>query len=130
MNTKEKMLMVQLILEDIRGNWAYDAEERALKAMSLCEEIANETGNKDFLLLADFCDVYISTSKKLDDWDGRFFRNPFPRGYEDIIKMHKLKPTYKDKSKDFKTVAIEYLTYPSYRFDDWVDETNDEDDDN
>lgn len=129
MNTKEKMLMLQLILEDIRGNWAYDAEERALKASSLCEEIANETGNKDFLLLADFCDVYISTSKKLDDWDGRFFRNPFPRGYEDIGKMHKLKPTYKDKSKDFQTTATEYLTNPYYRFDDW-DNMPDYEDDN
>ena len=48
MNVKEKILLVQLLLEDIRGNWGFafyggkDALHRALKAKSLCEEIAIE----------------------------------------------------------------------------------------
>ena len=119
MNTKEKILLVQLLLEDIRGNWAYDAEERATKAKSLCEEIAKETNNEDFTLLADYCDTYINSSKRWGDWDGRFFRQPFPMGYEKMDKMHNLKPTFNNKSKDFKSIANEYITHPEVRFSDW-----------
>lgn len=119
MNTKEKMLLVQLLLEDIRGDWADSAEERALKAKSLCEEIAKEINNEDFMLLADYCDTYINSSKRWNDWDGRFFRQPFPMGYEKMDKMHNLKPTFNNKSKDFKSMANEYLTHPEVRFTDW-----------
>ena len=119
MNTKEKILLIQLLLEDIRGNWGDNPEKRALKAKSLCEEAANETKNDEFALLADFCDTYIKTSKNWGDWDGRFFRQPFPMGYEKMDKLHNLKPTYNNKSNDFKSVAKEYITYPEFRFTDW-----------
>lgn len=124
MNTKEKILLVQLLLEDIRGNWGdgwvgKNAEERAIKANSLCKEIANESNNDEFLILADFCDTYINTSKKWGDWDGRFFRQPFPMGYEHMDKLHYMKPTIKNKSEEFQTTAKEYLTYPEFRFTDW-----------
>jgi hypothetical protein len=121
MNTKEKMLLVQLILEDIRGNWAYNAEERAEKALELCKEIANATNNEDYSILADYCATYINSSRRWDDWDGRFFRQPFPMGYENMNSQHNLKNTFKDKSKEFKSIAKEYLTYPEYRFNDWED---------
>lgn len=129
MNVKEKILLVQLLLEDIRCDWGYgyigrNAEDRALKAKSLCEEIANESGNDEFTILADFCDTYINTSKKWGDWDGRFFRQPFPMGYEKMDKMHGLKPTIKNKSKDFQTIAEEYMTEPDSRFNDWNDWLN------
>lgn len=120
MNTKEKILLIQLLLEDIRGNWDYNAEERALKARSLCEEVASETNNIDFTLLADYCDTYINSSKRWDDWDGRFFRQPFPMGYEKMDKLHGLKPTFNNKSDEFKTVVKEYMTNPELRFGDWV----------
>ena len=120
MNTKEKILLIQLLLEDIRGNWDYNAEERALKAKSLCEEVANETNNIDFTLLADYCDTYINSSKRWDDWDGRFFRQPFPMGYEKMDKLHNLKPTFNNKSDEFKTVVKEYMTNPELRFGDWI----------
>lgn len=120
MNTKEKILLIQLLLEDIRGNWDDNPEERALKAKSLCEEIANETNDIDFTLLADYCDTYINSSKRWDDWDGRFFRQPFPMGYEKMDKLHNLKPTFNNKSDEFKTVAKEYMTNPELRFGDWV----------
>ncbi len=120
MNTKEKILLIQLLLEDIRGNWDYNAEERALKARSLCEEVASETNNMDFTLLADYCDTYINSSKRWDDWDGRFFRQPFPMGYEKMDKLHGLKPTFNNKSDEFKTVVKEYMTNPELRFGDWV----------
>ena len=127
MNTKEKILIVQLILTDIRCNWGCNwgeksAEERALKAKSLCEEIANETHNDEFTLLADFCDTYINSSKKWGDWDGRFFRSAFPMGYEKMDRFHNLKRTYKNRSKDFRSMADEYITAPELIFDDW--ETN------
>lgn len=124
MNTREKILLVQLLLEDIRGNWGHgwigrDAEDRALKARSLCEEIAKETDNDEYMILADYCNVYIDSSKKWGDWDGRFFRQPFPMGYERMDKFHNLKHTYKNKSKDFQSVAKEYITSPEFIFSDW-----------
>ena len=124
MNTREKILMVQLLLTDIRCNWGCgwiekSAEDRALKAKALCEEIANEINNDEFNLLADFCDTYINSSKNWGDWDGRFFRNAFPMGYEKMDKLHNLKPTFNNKSKDFKSMAKEYITSPELIFDDW-----------
>lgn len=126
MNTKEKILLVQLLLEDIRCDWGHggvgrNAEDRALKAKSLCKEIAKETNNNEYLILADYCDIYISSSKKWGDWDGRFFRQPFPMGYENMDNLHKLEATFKDKSKDFQSIATEYLTDPYTSFADWED---------
>lgn len=126
MNTKEKILLVQLLLEDIRGNWGHgvygrNAEDRALKAGSLCKEIAKETNNDEYLILSDFCETYIKSSKDWGDWDGRFFRQPFPMGYENMEKLHNLKPTIKNKSNDFQSVAKEYMTNPEFRFTDWND---------
>lgn len=124
MNVKEKILLVQLLLEDIRGNWGYawdgaDAEHRALKAKSLCQEIASELNDNTYMTLADECDEYIKGSYEYGDWDGRFFRAPFPRGYENMHDLHGLSETYKDKSEEFQIVSKEYLTYPENRFDDW-----------
>ena len=126
MDVKEKILLVQLLLEDIRGNWGWccygrNAIDRADKARSLCEEIASELNDDDYLILRNNCNAYIESYY---DWDGdgRFFRNTFPRGYENMDKLHSLKDTYIDKSNEFKSVAIEYLTYPEYRFDDWKEE--------
>lgn len=130
MNTKEKILLVQLLLEDIRGNWGHgwigrNAEDRALKAKSLCKEIASETDNNEYLILADNCDIYISSSKSWGDWDGRFFRQVFPMGYENMNKLHDLNRTFIDKSKDFQSIAEEYLTYPDNAFDDWEERFDD-----
>ena len=125
MDVKEKILLVQLLLEDIRGNWGYvwsygrNAEQRALKAKSLCQEIAAELNDNNYMTLAAECDEYIRESIEWGDWDGRFFRAPFPRGYENMDELHGLKSTYKDKSEEFKFVAEDYLTYPENRFDDW-----------
>lgn len=124
MNTNEKILLVQLLLEDIRDESGYSkcgrsAEDRASKANSLCKEIANESNNDEYLILADFCDTYIKTSKKWGDWDGRFFRQPFPMGYEKMEKLHHMKPTIKNRSDEFKFISKEYLTNPEFRFTDW-----------
>lgn len=124
MDVKEKILLVQLLLEDIRGNWGFafygkDALYRALKAKSLCEEIASELNDNNYMVLANSCDSYIQSSYKCGDWDGRYFRDYFPLGYINMDSLHKLSHTYADKSDEFKTVSIEYLTYPENRFDDW-----------
>ena len=124
MNVKEKILLVQLLLEDIRGNWGHgchgmDAEHRALKAKSLCQEISAELNDNNYMTLADECNEYIRGSYEWGDCDGRFFRAPFPRGYENMSDLHGLTKTYKDKSEDFRFLAKDYLTYPENRFDDW-----------
>ena len=77
MDTKEKILLVQLLLEDIGYDCEHNADGRALKAKSLCEELAIESRNDDFTLLADFCDTYVRSSKRwtvdfldsLSQWD-------------------------------------------------------------
>ena len=120
MNTKEKILLIQLLLEDIRNNWNNNAERRVLKAKSLCEEVTSETNNIDFAILADYCDTYINSSKRWNDWNGRFFRQTFPMGYEHMDKLHCLKSTFNNKSNDFKTMAKEYLVNPELIFGDWT----------
>ena len=125
MNTKEKILLVQLLLEDIRNDDNYNAEKRASKAKSLCEEIASETTkNVDYMILADFCDTYIKTGKKFGDWDGRFFRNTFPMGCERMNKLHGLNLMIKNKSNDFQNVVKEYLLIPEDAFIDWFEWNN------
>lgn len=124
MNVKEKILLVQLLLEDIRCNFGYwwigrDALDRAIKARDLCEEIASELNDDNYLTLADSCNGYIRYY--YEDGDGRWFREEFPRGYENMDKLHGLKYTYMDKSDNFKSISEEYLTYPEHRFEDWQD---------
>ena len=125
MDVKEKILLVRLLLEDIRGNWGWvgsfgqNAENRALKAKTLCQEIASELNDNNYMTLANTCDEYIDGSYRYGDWDGRFFREAFPNGYENMSELHGLTETYKDKSEEFQLVAKDYLTYPEHRFDDW-----------
>ena len=127
MDVKEKILLVQPILEDIRSNCGYgfygkNAEFRALKAKSLCEEIATELNDCNYSDIAIVCDNYIEQSYRCGDWDGRYFRDYFPEGYLGMDDLHELDRTFEDKSAEFKSVAIDYLTYPEYAFDDWKEE--------
>lgn len=123
MDTKEKILLVQLLLEDIGYDCEHNADGRALKAKSLCEELAIESRNDDFTLLADFCDTYVRSSKRWGDWDGRFFRQSFPMGYNNMDKLHGLKHTYKNRSDDFKSIVNEFMTSLEYIFAD-LESTN------
>lgn len=125
MNVKEKILLVQLLLEDIRGNWGWENAggfcDRAEAARDLCEEIAKELKDDNFYILSGTCSEYISYSEDEGNYDGRFFRDVFPQGYEHMDVLHGLTTTFIDKSEDFKLVAKQYLTYPEHRFDDWED---------
>lgn len=127
MNVKEKILLIQLLLEDIRGNWGWENTggvcSRAIKAEELCEELAYELKDNRYFTLANSCSGYIA--HYYDDGDGRWFREQFPHGYENMDNLHGLNPTYMDKSDEFKEVAEEYLTHPEYRFDDWKERFND-----
>lgn len=126
MNVNEKILLVQLLLEDIRCNWGWENTSgvcsRAIKAEELCEELAYELNDDRYFTLANCCNDYIATY--YDDGDGRYFRDVFPYGYENMGSLHGLAPTFLDKSKEFKLIAEEYLTYPDIRFDDWDDRFN------
>lgn len=121
MNVKEKILLIQLLLEDIRCNWGWERDRgicsRAVKARDLCNELASGLEYKSFAILADCCDRYIRDY--FEDGDGRYFRDVFPYGYENMYILHCLESTYMDKSDEFKCVAEQYLTYPENRFDDW-----------
>lgn len=127
MNVKEKILLVQLLLEDIRGNWGWENHNgicsRAEKAKDLCVELADSLEDDRYSILASCCDEYIANY--FDDGDGRYFRDVFPYGYENMSVLHGLESTYMDKSDEFKAMAEEYLTYPENRFDDWEDRYDD-----
>ena len=110
MTYEEKILMVELLLKDIRGNWAYGVEERVDYAKKICNELGG-----DFLILAKECEKFESS----EEGDGRYFRASFPYGYENMGNLHNLQYTINDKSEDFRVNALLYLTYPEYAFDDF-----------
>ena len=111
MDKNEKILLLQLILEDIRGNWGFNLEERYEMALDLAKELKLQN-------FIDSISNYIEHCKKGWD-DGRYFRKSFEiGGYEGMEILHGLKKTIIDKSEEFKCY-ISILTYPECRFDDW-----------
>ena len=124
MNVREKILLVELLLRDIRSNWGWENTRgefcsRAVKARDLCDYIAEELGDDDYHILGTQCDSYIASY--FCDGDGRYFREKFPYGYENMEYLHGLENTFLDKSKEFRALAEQYLTYPEFRFSDWGD---------
>ena len=121
MNVKEKILLVQLLLEDVRLNWCWEKDgeicSRTIKARDLCEELVSDLGDDKFSILVDCCNEYISTY--FENMDGRYFRDVFPYGYQDMEILHNLTRTFSDKSDEFKMIIKEYITYPQYIFIDW-----------
>lgn len=115
MSKEEKILALELILKDIRGNWGWGLEERVDMALNLSIRLSKD--NKEYLKMVESINDFKEDMKT--KWcDGRHFRTNFPRGYEGMSKIHGLKNTYKDKSKGFKT-KMKCLTYPEYIFSDW-----------
>lgn len=109
MTREEKILLIQLILRDVRLNWT-EPKARVVKAKELCLEI----GGDDFKRLAKVCDEYMK-----DYGDGRFFRDTFPEGYEEMDTIHGLASTFLDKSEEFKQAAERILSCPEHAFTDW-----------
>lgn len=114
MNREEKILLLQLILEDIRGNWGWELWERVSKAKELAEELELE---KHIEHINEFRDIYNYCGTR----DGRHFRTDCENGgYIGMDRLYNLNKTIKDKSDKFK-LEVSILTYPEYRFDDWED---------
>ena len=111
MDKNEKILLLQLILEDIRGNWGFNLEERYEMALDLAKELELQN-------FIDSINGYIEHCK--EGWDdGRYFRKSFESGgYEGMKILHGLEKTIIDKSEEFKR-SISILTYPEFRFNDW-----------
>lgn len=113
MSYDEKILLLKLILEDIRGNWGWENGNRKDKAYDLSKELYIESNEEEWNILCECIEEYEHGD------DGRYFRCNFPRGYVGMKQLYNITDTYNDKSKDFKNDAKYYLTYPEYCFDDW-----------
>ena len=110
---EEKILLLQLILEDIRGNWGWDLDDRVAEALELAVDLDLASHIESIEEFKDLCDK--------GDVDGRYFRCHYTDGgYEKMEELHGLEPTYKDKSDWFKA-QVTILTYPECRFKDWED---------
>lgn len=111
MSTEEKLLLLELILKDIRGNWGFELEERVDRAIELAKELKL---NKFIISIKEYKE---SCKNGIDD--GRYFRmGQEYGGYEGMEELHNLSHTIIDKSDEFKS-EIYILTYPDMRFDDW-----------
>ena len=119
MTKEETILMIQLLLEDIRGNWGWEGPCRDIEASRLSESLIGEVDGMEELMLSILDYHNIDSGLK----DGRYFRDAYPYGYENMDQLHNLTKTFDDKSDEFKEIAIDFLTYPEYTFEDW-DETD------
>lgn len=123
MSINEKLLAIELILRDIRSTWRIEDKliERTSKAYKLSNEIINDKECTDYLKY----DMYIMINcinEFIDDieigCDGRYFREEFPYGYEEMGKIHGLDYIYNDKSEEFKNIIDSLLIYPKYNLKD------------
>lgn len=72
MDRNEKQSLMILVMEDLRGSWAYDTVGRALEVESLAEELG-------YPQVAQHARQYIENCGWGDD-DGRHFRTGFEVG--------------------------------------------------
>lgn len=111
MNKEEKILMIRLLLEDIRGNWGWENNDRAGKAYELSKELYEETKDENWKEMCSAISLY-------DGDDGRYFRDDFPYGYIGMRSLYNITNNLKDKSDEFKKIFEDYITYPENRLDD------------
>ena len=115
MNRDEKILMLQILLEDMRGSFplAGWGDRRMTQAHALATELGLEAHAARIVQLAED-----------DDYrDGRHFRVGHEYGgYEGMGALHPLKSTFHDKSVEFRRFATGLLEFPEYRFEDWDQE--------
>lgn len=109
MSKEEKILLIYILLKDVRCNFDDLTYGRVETAVNLCKELGG-----DFLTLADQCKDFME-----DEFpDGRYFRDVFPYGYENMEALHGLTQTYQDKSEEFRKVVDEMVTFPDILFED------------
>lgn len=128
MDTNEKILLIECLLRDIRGNWSELVLRRLKLVQKLCnmitkDESVDESLRKSFSILSKSCAdgaSYYRDADYFDYFDGRMFRDEFPYGYEEIDQIHKIPKPYKlaDRSDEFKKLVNEFITTPHYVFSD------------
>ena len=119
MERDEKILAIQLLLEDNRG--AFWIDNRSLEALKL----ANELKEDDW----EYADNFISHIQDFRngdcEGDGRFFRDSYEYGgYELMDELHWFKNfweyskhTITDKSKEFQEIMMKNLQHLEYTFE-------------
>lgn len=111
MSNDEKVFLVYSLLYDVRLNWADPVEHRIRKAISLCDEL----GGDSFKKLAERCKEALA----VEYLDGRFFRAPFPFGYEGLdvsVRALNGNDVLADRSDEFKAIVNELITCPEFIF--------------
>ena len=107
MTKEEKVLLIEVLLQDVRNNWSSLTTERVETAAKLCDELGGE-----FAILSLTCREFLEDSVV----DGRFFREDFPYGYIGMDKMHRLDRRLEGKSEDFVALAEKLVTCPGMAF--------------
>lgn len=111
MNKNEKILLLQKVMEDIRGDWGSNLSDRIEDAINLAEELDFP---KTIKLLCEYKE-YVEDG----DNDGRFLRCHYEDGgYIGLTSLHGLPNTIIDKSDKFKS-SLDMLNNPECHFDDW-----------
>lgn len=119
MNSKEKLLGIQLILEDIRCNWGDDLTDRLTTVKGLIRSLADsEEYGEDMKHMLSSVAEYEDMLKEDGVVDGRFFAEDYPYGYYEMDIVHGLEKTLQDKSDEFKE-NMKCLTHPEDRFNDY-----------
>ena len=112
LDPQEKVYLIELLLKDIRNDWATNPVPRAMLAEKLCKEI----GTDDFLKLSKICHEYIVMNEgNTEDYeDGRYFRDDFPDGYYGLVNFYSLTNCYNDKSEEFKHYVDNFIVHPHF----------------
>lgn len=111
MTEEEKILALQLLLQDMRGSFPLEGygDVRMVEAKKLADELGFKAHSDSIQELAD------------DDYrDGRHFRTSVENGgYEGMDSLHNLPSTFHDKSEEFRRLMTATLQFPEYIFSDW-----------
>lgn len=109
MDKSEKILLLEVLLKDIRGNWGWEHKDRTQLARTLASDLGLETHKER---IKEYCESEYK--------DGRHFRTSFSNGgYIGLSSLHKLEKTLQDKSKKFQELVDDYITFPKHAFDDY-----------
>ena len=139
MDIKEKIILIDCLLRDIRADWSSRLKLRASLAALLCKEVSDFYKErslnhlepaysapvsiwKDFFTLGNRCIEFIDCHYD----DGRYFREEFPYGYEGLSGFYDIPISFVERSDEFKWYAYRFLNYPKQRFDDFVDKEESE----
>lgn len=113
MTDEEKRSLMILLMEDLRGSWGRNAEERSNRVRELAVELG-------YSLTVTLCDQYTENIREYGNDDGRHFRCDFTDdgGYENPpFEVHR---EIEGRSNEF-VEAAGLMNNPGSHFDDWAD---------